>query len=116
MFRNKSVGQEVCRINMYVAIAYSRALRCLKSAASEPNNHAAKVHVGRRNTEGRPRVVSWGTGEIEYVVDGLIGDAKIDWHMREHGPGVLVSEPKHFGRAYIREMTHLVFVSRAEPN
>jgi hypothetical protein len=56
------------------------------------------------------------SGEIEYVVDGLIGDAKIDWHMREHGPGVLVSEPKHFGRAYIREMTHLVFVSRAEPN
>lgn len=53
-------------------------------------------------------------GEIEYVVDGFVGESEIDWHMREHGAGVMVREPKHFGLAYIREMTHLVFVSRGQ--
>lgn len=50
--------------------------------------------------------------EIEYVVDGFVDDPDIDWHMREHGPGVLVREPKYFGKAYIRQMGDLVFVSR----
>jgi len=42
-------------------------------------------------------------GEIEYVVDGFVGDPEIDWHMREHGPGVLIREPKYFGLVYTRE-------------
>ena len=42
-------------------------------------------------------------GEIEFVVERLVGDPAIDWHMRQQGPGVMGLEPKHFGRAYIRE-------------
>ena len=42
-------------------------------------------------------------GEIEFVVDQLSGDPAIDWHLKEQGPGVMVLEPKHFGRAYIRD-------------
>lgn len=53
-------------------------------------------------------------GEIEFVVDGLEGDPAKDWYM-EQGPGVMVIEPKHFGRAFIRDTEaaeDLVFVSR----
>jgi hypothetical protein len=54
-------------------------------------------------------------GEIEFVVDKLVGDPAMDWHMKEQGPGVMVLEPKHFGRAYIRDTENvedLEFVSR----
>jgi hypothetical protein len=55
-------------------------------------------------------------GEIEFVVDRLVGDPEIDWHMEQLGPGVMIIEPKFFGRAYIldTEKPKLVFVSRAE--
>ena len=56
-------------------------------------------------------------GEIEFVADALIGDPAMDWYVQEHGGGVMVIEPKCFGRAFLTE-THtaedLVFVSRAE--
>ena len=56
-------------------------------------------------------------GEIEFVADALIGDPAMDWYVEEHGGGVMVIEPKCFGRAFLTE-THtaedLVFVSRAE--
>ena len=54
-------------------------------------------------------------GEIEFVVERLIGDPAMDWHMKEQGPGVMVLEPKHFGRIYIRDTENaedLGFVSR----
>jgi hypothetical protein len=58
-------------------------------------------------------------GEIEYVVNGFVGDPEIDWHMRDHGEGVLIREPKVFGLVYTREEVideDLVFVSRATPD
>ena len=54
-------------------------------------------------------------GEIEFVADALIGDPAMDWYVEEQGGGVMIIEPKYFGRAFLRE-THtedLVFVSRA---
>ena len=42
-------------------------------------------------------------GVIEFVVDRFVGDPAMDWHMKENGPGVMVLEPKHFGRVYIRD-------------
>jgi hypothetical protein len=52
-------------------------------------------------------------GEIEFVADSLVGDPAMDWYVKEHGPGVMVREPKHFGTAYV-SASHddLVFVSR----
>jgi hypothetical protein len=48
-------------------------------------------------------------------------DSETEWHMREHGGGVRISEPKHFGLAFIpaaqiEEYEDLVFVSRAQAN
>jgi len=59
-------------------------------------------------------------GEIEFVADRLVGDPALDWHVNESGPGVMVLEPKYFGRAYVsatHEAEDLVFVSRSlDPN
>jgi len=54
-------------------------------------------------------------GEIEFVVEKLVGDPVRDWHMEDAGPGVMVVEPKVFGRVYLPEREideDLVFVSR----
>lgn len=55
-------------------------------------------------------------GEIEFVVDGLVGDPAMDWYFNEMGPGVMVQEPKVFGHpVYLTRTTEaedLVFVSR----
>jgi hypothetical protein len=56
-------------------------------------------------------------GEIEFVADKLIGDPAVDWNITENGPGVMILEPKYFGRAYIRDTEDdedLVFISRSE--
>jgi hypothetical protein len=53
-------------------------------------------------------------GEIEFVVDGPSLDPEIDWFFREIGAGVMIREPKHFGRVYVNELGDglLEFVSR----
>jgi hypothetical protein len=54
-------------------------------------------------------------GEIEFVVDKLVGDPAMDWYMKEQGPGFMIVEPKMFGRAFIRDTENaedLQFVSR----
>lgn len=54
-------------------------------------------------------------GEIEFVVEKLVGDPTMDWHMKEQGPGVMVLEPKSFKRAFVRKTENvedLQFVSR----
>jgi len=56
--------------------------------------------------------------EIEFVVEETTGDLAQDWYIKEFGPGVMISEPKVFGRAYQRETEgaeYLVFVSRSSP-
>ncbi len=55
-------------------------------------------------------------GHVEYVVNGPTGDSEMDWTFRTNGTGVMVVEPKHFGRVYITDIENdedLVFVSRA---
>ena len=42
-------------------------------------------------------------GDIEFVVEKLVGDPKLDWYMTEFGPSVMVREPKFFGRVVIQD-------------
>ncbi|HEY1270671.1 MAG TPA: hypothetical protein VGF08_01740 [Terriglobales bacterium] len=54
-------------------------------------------------------------GEIEFVAEQLTGNADIDWYVKEHGPGVMIIEPKDFGRVFICDTENaedLVLVSR----
>src|SRR5262245_4498631 len=54
-------------------------------------------------------------GEIEFVADPQKPEPGTDGYLREHGAGVMVSESKHFGSAFIPEPQdegELKFVSR----
>ncbi len=56
-------------------------------------------------------------GEIELVASGL-GHPETDWYAQEYGEGVMVVEPKVFGRVFIpagqlEETEDLEFVARA---
>ena len=56
-------------------------------------------------------------GEIDYVAEAPIGDPAIDWNLKHNGPGVMILEPKFFGRVYLCDSEaaeELVFVSRKE--
>jgi len=55
-------------------------------------------------------------GEIEFVADALAQDPDNDWYVNEYGGGVMVVEPKVFGRAFLTvtdTADELEFVSRA---
>ena len=55
-------------------------------------------------------------GEIEFVADKLVGDPAMGWYVQELGGGVMVIEPKVFGRVFLRETEvaeDLVLVARA---
>ena len=54
-------------------------------------------------------------GEIEFVA-GPLADPATDWYVEEYGGGVMVAEPKFFGRAFLTEphgVDDLGFVCRA---
>ena len=56
-------------------------------------------------------------GEIELVADPLVPDPETDWYVQEYGGGVMILEPKQFGRAFLREphtAEDLEFLARAD--
>jgi hypothetical protein len=63
------------------------------------------------------RVIFHGEpGEIEFVADPDVSDPEIDWYVQEYGGGVMILEPKHFGRCFLTETgtaEDLEFVSRS---
>ena len=73
-------------------------------------NSGEEIQRGDRATYGGNTCV------IEVVVDGLTGDPEQDWLFKNHGAGILVVEPKVFGRVYLsapQAEEDLLFVARA---
>ena len=69
------------------------------------------IQIGDRVTYGG------NAGTIELVVEGLTGDPEQDWLLEASGAGVMVAEPKVFGRVYLHdphEEEDLLFVARAQ--
>jgi hypothetical protein len=69
------------------------------------------IQIGDRVTYGGH------AGTIELVVENLTGDPDQDWLLETSGAGVMVAEPKVFGRVYLRdphEEEDLLFVARAQ--
>ena len=69
------------------------------------------IRIGDRVTYGG------NAGTIEIVVESLTGDPEHDWLLEANGAGVMVAEPKVFGRVYLRDPhaeEDLRFVGRAE--
>jgi len=74
-----------------------------------------KYQTGEEIQKGDRVLFHREPGEIEFVVDSLVGDPATDWYFRELGPGVMILEPKYFGCAYVRDTENdedLVFVCR----
>ena len=56
-------------------------------------------------------------GEIEFVADDQSKDPATAWYLQEFGGGVMVAEPKRFGRVFLtdtKDTEDLVFVCRSE--
>jgi hypothetical protein len=69
-----------------------------------------EIHQGDRVTYDA------NAGVIELVVEGLVGHPQRDWLSENLGAGVMVVEPKVFGRVYLHaphDEDALRFVARA---
>jgi hypothetical protein len=74
-----------------------------------------RYQSGEEVRKGDKVLFSGGPGQIEFVVEKFVGDAVLDWHMKEQGPGVMVLAQKSLGRVYIHhteDAEDLQFVSR----
>ena len=70
-----------------------------------------EIHPGDRVTYGG------NAGVIELVVEALTGEPEEDWLFETLGAGIMVAEPKVFGRVYLhdpQEEEDLLFVERAQ--
>jgi len=77
---------------------------------------AFKYQSGEEIQKGDRVLLHGEPGEIEFVADKLVGDPARDWYVQELGGGVMVIEPKVFGRVFLRETEgaeDLVFLARA---
>jgi len=74
-------------------------------------------HSGEEIKKGDRVLLNGKSGEIEFVADALIGDPAQDWCITEHGRGIMVVEPKCFGRVFLTDTyteEDLVLVCRTE--
>jgi len=72
--------------------------------------------TGQEIRKGDPVIFHGEPGEIEFVADPDVSDPEIDWYVQEYGGGVMILEPKHFGRCFLPETgaaEDLEFVSRS---
>ena len=56
-------------------------------------------------------------GAIELVADPGFANRETDWYVQEYGQGVIILEPKNFGRAFLPEphtAEDLEFVARQD--
>jgi hypothetical protein len=70
-----------------------------------------EIHPGDRVTYGG------NAGMVELVVEASTGKPEEDWLFETNGAGIMVAEPKVFGRVYLHEPhdeEDLLFVARAE--
>ena len=70
-----------------------------------------EIHRGDRVTYGG------NAGVIELVVEALTGVAEEDWLFENNGAGIMVAEPKVFGRVYFHdphEEEDLLIIARAQ--
>jgi hypothetical protein len=77
-----------------------------------------KYQSGQEIKKGDRILFHGEPGRIEMVAVELTGDPETDWHMREHGGGIMILEDV-FGRTFVpasqlSEYEDLVIVSRAE--
>lgn len=80
---------------------------------------ALKYRSGEEIQKGDSVIFHGERAQIEMVATDP-RDAEQAWYLKEFGEGILISEPKHFGRAFLRsdeiaDCEDLQFVSRVKP-
>ena len=78
---------------------------------------ALRYQTGEEIQRGDRVTYGGNAGVIELVVEGLTGEPEEDWLFETNGAGIMVAEPKVFGRVYIPdpdEHEDLLFIGRAE--
>ena len=76
-----------------------------------------RYQTGEAIRRGDRVTYAGNAGAIELVVEALTGAPEEDWHFETNGPGIMVAEPKVFGRVYLHdphEEEDLLFVARAQ--
>jgi len=77
---------------------------------------ALKYQSGEQIVKGDRVFFHGEPGQIELVADPLVNDPETEWYVKEYGGGVMVVEPKVFGRAFLSNTEgaeDLIFVSRS---
>jgi len=75
-----------------------------------------KYQSGEEIRKGDRVLFHGDPGEIEFVADPLVKHSETEWYVAEHGGGVMVIEPKRFGRVFLSDVENaedLILVSRA---
>lgn len=62
---------------------------------------ALTYQSGEEISRGDRILYGGNEGTIELVVEEVTGDPERDWLLENHGAGVMVVEPKVFGRVYL---------------
>jgi len=74
-------------------------------------NSGKEIRKGDRVTyHGAP-------GHIEFIAEKITGDPGIDYYVKEHSGGVMIVEPKSFGRMFLHDTEideDLVLVARSD--
>ena len=80
-------------------------------------NMAMNYQTGEAIRRGDRVTYGGNAGVIELVVEALTGEPEEDWLFETNGAGIMVAEPKVFGRVYLHdphEEEDLLFVARAQ--
>jgi hypothetical protein len=115
-----SEAQHVGDIGRYEgALSVAVSVWLYEQSPGDRSNESQLTHLRYRTGElilaGDVVEYHGDRGHVEYVVNGPTGDSEMDWNFRTNGTGVMVVEPKHFGRVYITDNEHdehLAFLSR----
>jgi hypothetical protein len=78
---------------------------------------ALRSQTGEEIQPGDRVTYDGNAGMVELVVEALTGESEEDWLFETNGAGIMVAEPKVFGRVYLHdphEDEDLLFVARAQ--
>lgn len=82
-----------------------------------PHRQVLRYHSGADIREGDRVTYGGNPGVVELVVCGPSGEQTRDWHLATFGPGIMIAEPRVFGRVYLdspHDHEDLLLVARAE--
>jgi hypothetical protein len=85
--------------------------------SNRPHGQVLRYRSGEDVREGDRVTYGGNPGVVELVVSGPSGEQTRDWHFGTFGPGIMIAEPRVFGRVYLdspHDQEDLLLIARAE--